>query len=195
MRILTVRHDAKALHQPSMAIKAVDKTLVAFLSKLAATLRRQQDPEGVGLSAMQVGNPIRVFAMLPMGAKNEKSSVTFYINPEIVSHTKTMTLGETLTKSGEPFLEGCLSVPRIYAPVLRWEEIEVNAAVIKEADISENNQGLSLVTRRLSLSRVPARVFQHELDHLNGILFLDHALKQGGQLYEEIDGKLEPMEL
>ena len=213
MRILTVPEDTAVLRTKSQAIKEINAELIAFLRDLGKTLKTQKDPAGVGLSAIQVGRPLRAFATyLPEQRKKEEgrrkkdsSELVFYINPEIVEHPKDMTLGEDLveknqqpiTNNSRPFLEGCLSIPDIYGPVLRWPWIKAKATVLSEnelIDISRHGR-LDLQLIDVSLNGLEGRVFQHELDHLNGILFTDHVLAQGNQLYQEEGKEMVEMEI
>ena len=82
MRILTVPEDTKILRSKSREISTIDDELVKFLGDLGKTLKRQSDPQGIGLSAVQVGRPVRVFATyLPM-ENTDKPELLFYINPK-----------------------------------------------------------------------------------------------------------------
>jgi peptide deformylase len=104
--------------------------------------------DGVGLAANQVGLNKRIFVANPTGEKGKELVV---INPRIVD------------KSGkERFLEGCLSLPGISAEVKRFKRLVVKAQAM---DGREN-----LIHAEGPL----ARIFQHEIDHLDGILFIDH---------------------
>lgn len=198
MRILTVPGDTTILRTKSQEITSIDDELVKFLGDLGKTLKRQSDPQGIGLSAVQVGRPIRVFAIY-------MSELVFYINPEIVSHPDEMTLGEDLVEKNQqrtinnqqPFLEGCLSIPKIYGTVLRWPWIEAKATIISKNDLLDTSQyrRSNLGLMDISLNDLAARVFQHELDHLNGILFTDHTMAQNGIMYREEKDKLEEISL
>ena len=216
MRILTVPEDMAVLRTKSQPVKTIDAELIAFLRDLGKTLKHQKDPTGVGLSAIQIGRPIRAFAtFLPEQRKKEEGrrkkdnpELVFYINPEIIGHPKDMTLGEDLVdppkdrpsshlggqERSRPFLEGCLSIPDIYGPVLRWPWIQAKAVVVAESDLSLPS-AFSLQPSAFSLSGLTARVFQHELDHLNGILFTDHTLAQGNQLYQDTGNGIEQINL
>lgn len=239
LRILTVPNDTAILRTKSAEIKKVDRALVEFLKDLGATLKGLRKPAGVGLSAIQVGKPIRVFATLlpqervtragtPASIRSETSSenvvpgrnewqdprskkieLLFYINPEIIDHSQDLSLGENINPENEglepgekrePFLEGCLSIPKVYGPVKRWTWISARATVLHESELSLPSfdpaspaGGLQPLT--LNLRDLSARVFQHELDHLNGILFTDHVLAEGNTLYGITKGALEPLEL
>lgn len=199
MRILTVPDDSSVLRQKSQLVKKIDRNLARFMREMGKTLKSQHDPEGVGLSAIQIGRPVRVFALNHKHlARGKKDRIVFYINPEIISHSEEKTLGQKLmnkparipsgreTLAGRPFLEGCLSVPDLYGEVSRWSTITTKAAIIKEDELTN---GIFNFLRQpadsiFNLSELTARVFQHEIDHLDGILFTDHTVKDGGQLYK-----------
>ncbi|MBI2460054.1 MAG: peptide deformylase [Candidatus Rokubacteria bacterium] len=103
------------------------------------------DALGIGLAATQVGVALRVLVVDAGGG-----AVRTYINPEIVERH-----GEVV---GE---EGCLSLPGIFADVARAERVVVEARDREGRPVRERAEGLL------------ARVFQHEIDHLDGILFID----------------------
>lgn len=135
------------------------ETLVCMLQ----FVKNSQDPilakkyklrEGVGLSANQIGLNKRMFVMYFEDAKGKLYELAI-INPRIISHSAAMTY--------LPQGEGCLSVDRdVKGYVPRYERIKVKA-------IDINGQEL-----QLRLKGLAAIVFQHELDHLNGIMFYDH---------------------
>ncbi len=101
--------------------------------------------DGVGLAAPQIGRLERIIAV------QEKDKIGVYANPEIVKSSPAMQLGE----------EGCLSVPGTYGMVERHKRVRVRA--------------LDRHGRKVEFDVVgfPAVVFQHEIDHLNGVLFID----------------------
>lgn len=203
LRILTVPTDTAVLRSKSQPIQKTDKELIEFLKDLGGALRAKRKPQGVGLSAVQVGKTIRAFAtLLPEEVRKEgsqKSELLFYINPEIIEHSKDMTLGEDINPYNEdlepgetpkPFLEGCLSIPHVYGPVKRWTWIKSKAIVLREADLVLPFTPSPLL---FTLEKLSARVFQHEIDHLNGVLFTDRTIAEGNQLYREINKELEPV--
>jgi len=102
--------------------------------------------QGIGLAAPQVGRLIRLIVV-----QIEKGAVAF-INPEIVKRSKETEIME----------EGCLSFPGFSLKIKRAKEIKVEALNEKGEKIRFKIKGLS------------ARVFQHEIDHLDGILFIDY---------------------
>lgn len=106
--------------------------------------------DGVGLAANQVGLPFRLFVMNPTGQKEDKENEYVFINPVI------------LKKNGKVSdSEGCLSFPDIQADVIRSESIEVESI-----SLFGEEQFFRWKDR-------PARIVQHEIDHLNGISFAD----------------------
>jgi peptide deformylase len=116
-------------------------------SELVETMKKNV---GIGLSANQCGLPYRVFVVGPP----DGGDVVAYFNPKIIS------------SSGSQFgPEGCLSFPELFISIERSEEIEVEY---------QDYQG---IVRRQKYTGLTARCFQHELDHLNGIVYTDRAKK------------------
>lgn len=109
------------------------------------------DQDGIGLAAVQVGRPLRVFVT---NVKDDRERV--YVNPEIVETSIEQETAE----------EGCLSIPGVHADVTRSARVSVQAT------------GLNGRTFRLNASGLLARAIQHEIDHLNGVLFIDHLDKR-----------------
>ena len=104
---------------------------------------------GIGLAANQIGVPWRVF-VVNMGVETDKDNLITLINPEITAMEG--------SESGE---EGCLSIPDVIVEVNRATQIEIKAIDLNGKDIRYEASGLL------------ARALQHEMDHLNGILFWD----------------------
>ena len=118
----------------------------ARLSALAADMHETMAAApGVGLAAPQVGVPRRLFTF----ASGEESGS--YANPEIVWRS-----GDT--QDGE---EGCLSIPGVYFPVVRAMSVRVRAQELDGSAVEREAEGFL------------ARIFQHEIDHLDGVLFVD----------------------
>ena len=106
--------------------------------------------EGIGLAANQVGLPYRIFVINLSGEKEHADEEHVFINPEIV-HRKGSQEGE----------EGCLSLPKLFAPVRRAKDI-----VVEAFDLT--GEGFEM-----DLDDLASRAVQHETDHLDGILFID----------------------
>lgn len=149
------------LRQKASEVPGVDKKLLKFITNLESTLAETKNPKGVGLAGPQVDKLWRIFTI-----KVDKPLTL--INPVISKHSKKATFDEN--QAGEPFLEGCLSIPKIWGPVPRWQWVEVEF---------EKPDALSkkLVKHGQKFVGFEARVVQHEYDHLEGILFTDYALK------------------
>jgi len=134
---------ADVLRNQAAAIDRFDDELAAFVEKMFVTMKQGK---GVGLAAPQVGVSQRLFVIQIDGDKPR-----VFINPEIVE--------TSVDLAG--FEEGCLSIPGVYADLDRPAEVRVQAW---------NERGRRFV---LGAEGFLARVVQHELDHLNGVLFTD----------------------
>ncbi len=179
MKIITVPHPT--LRQSAAPIMKVDKKTVSLISDLAKTLKNKRNPRGVGLAAPQVDNLIRAFAIDQSGKEHEQD-IKVFLNPVITKHSFNKSLGED---PKAPTLEGCLSIPKLYGPVPRWEWVEVEFDEIVEGELQR---------QKARFDWYIARVFQHELDHLDGVLFTDYSLEYDLPLYQENEeGKLEEM--
>lgn len=152
------------LRKKSKLVVKGDKKLKALIKDLKDTLKASEDPKGVGLSAPQIGVSKRVLVI-----KGEKR-VTAFINPKIISSSKKM-LAEVLPKE-KRYFEGCLSVPEIWGFVNRPAKVKVAYQTEKGKEKKEEFEMQKAV------------FIQHEIDHLNGILFIDRILAQGGKLYK-----------
>lgn len=117
------------------------------LHRLIEDMHNLMRGQGIGLAAPQVGISKRFFICQPEGHK-----LWVFINPEI-----------TLTSEEQgDYEEGCLSIPGIWSDVVRPAQVQVQAF---------NEKGRPF---RVDADGILARVIQHELDHLNGVLFIDH---------------------
>jgi peptide deformylase len=151
MEILTVENpeQLEILRSKAKKVQKVTLKLVAFAEQMLEAMR---NANGVGLAAPQVGVLQRFFVVeLPEDEENKQPRETFILfNPEIVKN------------SGEQVgYEGCLSIPGYIGEVARAEKIAVKGL---------NEQGRPV---RHKVEGYLARVFQHEIDHLDGILFTD----------------------
>ena len=175
LKILTAPHPA--LTKKSKPISDFGPKTRNFCHLLSKTLLSCQNPSGIGLAAPQVGKNWQIFTIALPG---ERPIV--FVNPKIISHSQKKTyflLEDEKGKKKEPFLEGCLSLPNIFGTVKRWTEIKVeffNPAGEKQ---------------KAKLENLAAIVFQHEYDHLQGILFTQRIIKQGGEVFQEKNGQLE----
>ena len=139
----------EVLRLKAAEVKQIDDELHQFAEDLTHTMYKR---DGVGIAAPQTGISKRIIVVDPHWSQDGKSREPLVmINPMIESSD-----GETETE------EGCISVPGIYARVVRPSEISVSYTE------------LSGERRLMKLSGYPAVVVQHEYDHLEGILFVDH---------------------
>jgi peptide deformylase len=151
LEILTVDNERqlKVLRSKSKKVQKVTPSLVAFAERMLETMR---EANGVGLAAPQVGVTQRFFVVeLPEDEENDQPTEAYILfNPEIVKGH-----GEQVG------YEGCLSIPGYIGEVARQEHITVKGLNLKGRPVRYKLQGYL------------ARVFQHEIDHLDGILFTD----------------------
>ena len=173
MKIITVPNPI--LTQKSKPVTNFDLKLKNFCQNLIKTLLSAKNPSGIGLAAPQVGKNWRIFTIALPGKKPQ-----IFINPKITYHSKEKKYFQLRNNNHrEPFLEGCLSIPKIYGTVKRWPKIKA----VWQNEKEEKQQA--------AFSNLKAIVFQHEYDHLNGILFTQRVIKQKGQLTEEKNGEIE----
>lgn len=140
-------------------VKKITPQLLVTLKEMEKLTRTFIDPEGVGLASTQIGQTDQYFV-----AKLTDDTFTTVFNPKILKYSpKTKT-----------YFEGCLSIPDHYGEVERSVWVEVSYM-----DISGNQ-----VTKKLT--GIPAWIFQHEFDHLQGKLFIDLILEQKSKLFKVI---------
>lgn len=173
MTIITAPHQSLRLKAPEL--KAVDGKAMEFIKELEQTLLTTSK-RGVGLAAPQVDRPkYRIFTTyLSKGGDDERGrQIRTFINPRV-----TKVWGDAILGPNEDDipLEGCLSIPSLYGPVPRYQKIRL------EYDLIDHDR---FTTEADTFSGFFARVIQHELDHLNGILFTDYVLKYDLPLYQE----------
>lgn len=106
---------------------------------------------GIGLAAIQVGEPLRIIVM-DLAREGEEKQPRHFVNPEIL----------WASEETQPYEEGCLSVPEIYDDVERPARVKLRYMNYHGATIEEDAEGLYAVC------------IQHEMDHLEGVLFIDH---------------------
>lgn len=145
--------------------KIFDHTIIELIDRLINTAIANQ---GVGIAAPQISQPYRLFIIASHKSDRYPHAPTMaptaMINPQILSH------GDEVVKDWE----GCLSVPNIRGLVPRYRSIKVEYTT---------QQG---ETKQEILTDFVARIFQHELDHLDGILFIDR-ITDPADLYTEAE--------
>ena len=148
---------------PDPVLRQISKPVETFGEELktlvADMFETMYDAPGIGLAAVQVGEPIRLLVIdlqEPEDPEDPESPAVkdprVFINPEILWHSDVEI----------PYTEGCLSVPEQYAEVMRPDRIRARWQDEKGNSYEEEIEGLLAVC------------LQHEMDHLNGVLFIDH---------------------
>lgn len=169
-----------SLRRQAQVVERPDKKLAEFLKTLAFTLEKTNNPPGVGLAAPQIDTNWRIFATNLESSRSDQPLLRSFINPIITDRSDRRVLG---INPKDPDLEGCLSIPFIYGPVWRSEWVTLRYQTL------EDDGGLS-AWHSETFFDFSARVVQHELDHLDGILFTDHVLEQSQPLFQEEKNKL-----
>ncbi len=152
--ILTVPNPILKLE--SKPVERVDDALRALMDDMLETM---YDAPGIGLAAIQIGEPVRVIVMdlqeTPEGSEEPVKKPLYFVNPEIVWASEELS----------SYDEGCLSVPEVYDEVKRPARVRLKYLDYNGNPVEEEADGLY------------ATCIQHEMDHLNGVLFIDHLSK------------------
>ena len=148
-----LHYGEESLREPSKEVHKVSKKITELVRDLFDTMYANN---GVGLAAPQIGVNLRVF-VVDASTKEEPLEPMVFINPKIIKKSGAV-------KSSE----GCLSFPEAYTDVVRYKDIMVKAT---------NEHGKPFVME-VKGGNLLARCIQHENDHLDGILFIDHCLNR-----------------
>jgi peptide deformylase len=139
------------LRQKSVKVEQVNDKIRTLMDDMLETM---YNAPGIGLAAIQIGVPKRVIVM-DLSRNDEKKNPLYFINPEIITNSN----------NDSAYEEGCLSVPGQFAEINRPDKCKV-----KYLDYSGNEQ-------ILNAENLLATCIQHEMDHLEGILFIDYLSK------------------
>jgi peptide deformylase len=145
---------------PDQVLRQISKPVVKFDAELKTLVsdmfETMYEAPGIGLAAVQVGVPIRLLVIDLQEPEEEGGEPVrdprVFVNPEILWHSD----------AEVPYTEGCLSVPEQYAEVMRPDRISARWQDEKGQTYEDEIEGLLAVC------------LQHEMDHLNGVLFIDH---------------------
>jgi peptide deformylase len=132
----------------SKPVKAVTAETRALMDDMLETM---YEAPGIGLAAVQLGMALRVVT-IDLAKEGEERQPQFFVNPEIAWASETLS----------DYEEGCLSIPDYFELVTRPSEVKVKYLDRRGA------------ARELACAGVLATCIQHEIDHLNGVLFIDH---------------------
>jgi peptide deformylase len=140
------------LRQNSAPVEKVDDAARRFMDQMLATM---YEAPGIGLAAIQVGEPRRIVT-IDVAREEEPKSPLFLVNPEILWRSE---------EERSTYEEGCLSIPDYYAEVERPAKVRVRYIDYDGKTVERDADGLL------------ATCIQHEVDHLNGVLFIDYLSK------------------
>ncbi|MDD5689200.1 MAG: peptide deformylase [Caldisericia bacterium] len=144
-----IKYGNPILRKKAKSINKIDKSIRDLIVDMF-DIMHNSTPKGVGLAAPQIGLPIQLIVI-----ETEPNKQLSLINPEIIE-----------SKGKDTALEGCLSIPGVWGNVIRAKKIKVRG-------INPNNSKKII----LEAEGILARAIQHEVDHLNGILFTDYIEK------------------
>jgi peptide deformylase len=136
------------LRQVSKPVETIDSSILRLADDMLETM---YDAPGIGLAAIQIGVPRRLL-VIDLAKEGEDKAPQVFINPEIL----------TSSDDRSTYEEGCLSIPDYYAEVERPAQVTVRHLDRNGKEILTQAEGLL------------ATCLQHEIDHLNGVLFIDH---------------------
>lgn len=139
------------LREVSKSIERVDAPLLKLADDMLATM---YDAPGIGLAAIQVGEPLRML-VIDLAKEDEPKAPQLFINPELLESSDDRSVYE----------EGCLSIPDYYAEVER-------PAVVRVRYLDRDGK-----QQEVQADGLLATCLQHEIDHLDGVLFIDHISK------------------
>lgn len=148
-----LQYGEKSLREPSKEVHKVSKKIQELVQDLLETMYAKN---GVGLAAPQIGVNLRVF-VIDVSKNDEPLNPIVFINPKIIKKS-----GATVAQ------EGCISFPEAYTDVKRYANVMVKAL---------DRQGRPFVLEAKD-GGLLARAIQHENDHLDGILFIDHCVNR-----------------
>lgn len=155
-----VKAPAPVLRVKTKPVKKITPELLKVVKEMIKLTKSFKDPEGVGLAANQIGRTERFFI-----AKHPKTGEFFAVfNPQILSRSE----------KTKVYFEGCLSIPDYYGETARSLSVKVEYMDEKGKKIKTTLRGIL------------AWIFQHEVGHLDGELFMDHVLQQQGKVYKAV---------
>ncbi len=147
MSLKIIKYPHPTLRHKSKSLRRVDAELRKMIEQM---LEMMYENNGVGLAGNQVDLPYRLFVMNLQCDPEAKEEEMVFLNPTITKRSGMVEMEE-----------GCLSFPEIWAPVKRPERVEMAAYTLDGKEV------------RLKLDKMAARAVQHEIDHLDGVTFVE----------------------
>jgi len=171
LKIVTAPNDV--LSCIAKPVAKVDSSIRKLIKDMKEALDMANDPKGVGLAASQVGKPLQIFLAKP----TENSKIFVFINPKLITDQQQSSTVARRSKAKNRKLksiklEGCLSLENIWGEVKRNPTVKIS--YLDEAGKKHIEEFKGLL----------ATIIQHEIDHLNGVLFPKRVLEQKGTLYK-----------
>jgi peptide deformylase len=148
LRSILIAPDPRLKEKSAPVVGPVTDAHRALMDDMLETM---YDAPGIGLAAIQIGEPVRIIVM-DLARDDEPKAPRYFVNPEILWASEEL----------QPYEEGCLSVPDIYDDVERPTRVKLRYMNYQGETIEEEAEGLYAVC------------IQHEMDHLEGVLFIDH---------------------
>lgn len=152
-----LKYPDPVLKETSLEVKQIDSSIRDFINDLVLTMKASP---GVGLAAPQVGRLFRIITV-DVTPKHPGHGLVVLINPKMIS-----------SKGGKIEREGCLSVPEYTANVMRAEEVTIKGLNVDGSESFITSTGFEAVA------------LQHEVDHLDGILFIDRITNMKRDLFK-----------
>jgi peptide deformylase len=143
-----LRYPASELRKKTAPVEKISEEIFQLVDKLVEIMLKE---DGVGLAANQIGSHYRIFVVNTAPSEEQPKPMVF-INPVVLNKE-----GEVVDE------EGCLSFPELYLQIARPEKVRVYAKSLYNEEFV------------LELTGLLARAAMHEMDHLDGVLFIDHA--------------------
>jgi peptide deformylase len=176
MILEVVKYGHPVLRERGLRIKEITPEVTEVIADMFETM---YDSKGVGLAAQQVGRALQLTVIDVRGMTDRPSTLELNGQPaDVDAFMPLVLINPKVTPLGEPAMgpEGCLSFPEIYADITRPERVEVKALNARGEPIQFRCGGLL------------ARAVQHEVDHLNGVLFIDRMTAETkAELRAELD--------
>ncbi len=145
-----LRRKSKEVEEITQEIRKLAKDMIETM--------QNSDPEGIGLAAPQVGKSLRIIVVQTEGGP------AVFINPKIIKKSKEKEVAE----------EGCLSLPGVWLKIKRAKWVEMEAVALGPSPLAEGGKiDINGEISKIKAEGLLARVLQHEIDHLNGVLITD----------------------